>query len=182
MSLYSLANTASRVKIANGSASLGRVASVDVFGENVFVVWEFGRVGVFEIARGRVTEVGELKTSIGSLKSAWGIRRVKGRAEGVFSFMLSQAYTESAANNHSTCHVVSQFGNRRVVLDIGSVDHTFYDHKHTDNRCSVISLEPVRQMAEHTRHTIECTKLCRAHIYCRWQLLSQLSSCKFCTH
>ncbi|KAG9750730.1 hypothetical protein KCU73_g6501, partial [Aureobasidium melanogenum] len=81
VSLYSLANTASRVKIANGSASLGRIANVDVFGENVFVVWEFGRIGIFEIARGRVTEVGELKTGIGSLKSAWGIRRVKGKAE-----------------------------------------------------------------------------------------------------
>ncbi|KAK6001849.1 hypothetical protein QM012_002339 [Aureobasidium pullulans] len=81
VSIYSLANTASRVRIANGSASLGRIASVDVFGENVFVVWEFGRVGIFDVARGRVTEVGELKTGIGSLKSAWGIRRVKGRAE-----------------------------------------------------------------------------------------------------
>ncbi|KAI4750912.1 hypothetical protein E4T52_16520 [Aureobasidium sp. EXF-3400] len=71
----------SRVKIANGSASLGRIASVDVFGENIVVVWEFGRVGIFEVGRGRVTEVCELKTGIGSLKSAWGIRRVKDKAE-----------------------------------------------------------------------------------------------------
>ncbi|KAH0352866.1 hypothetical protein KCU81_g1733, partial [Aureobasidium melanogenum] len=93
VSLHSLANTASRVKIANGSASLGRIASVDVFGENVFVVWEFGRVGVFEIARGRVTEIGELKTGIGSLKSAWGIRRVKGRAE-VLAMLCRTAATD----------------------------------------------------------------------------------------
>jgi hypothetical protein len=63
---------------------LGRIASVDVFGENIVVVWEFGRVGIFEVGRGRVTEVCELKTGIGSLKSAWGIRRVKDKAEGVF--------------------------------------------------------------------------------------------------
>lgn len=144
VSLHSLANTASRVKIANGSASLGRIASVDVFGENVFVVWEFGRVGVFEIARGRVTEVGELKTGIGSLKSAWGIRRAKGKAEGVFSFMLLQEYVEGMAKNYSTCDVVSHCGNGRVVLDIGSLDYTFHDGTCTDNRCSVISLEPVR--------------------------------------
>ncbi|THW84434.1 hypothetical protein D6D15_08875 [Aureobasidium pullulans] len=81
VSLHSLANTSSRVKIANGSASLGRIASVDVFGEDVVVVWEFGRVGIFEVGRGRVTEIGELKTGIGSLRSAWGIRRVKGKAE-----------------------------------------------------------------------------------------------------
>ncbi|KAH0260464.1 hypothetical protein KCU91_g14612, partial [Aureobasidium melanogenum] len=93
VSLHSLANTASRVKIANGSASLGRIASADVFGENVFVVWEFGRIGVFEIARGRVTEVGELKTGIGSLKSAWGIRRVKGRAE-VLAMLCRTAATD----------------------------------------------------------------------------------------
>jgi hypothetical protein len=88
VSLYSLANTASRVKITNGSASLGRIASVDVFGENVVVVWEFGRVGIFEVGRGRVTEVCELKTGLGSLKSAWGIRRVKGKAEGMFCSYL----------------------------------------------------------------------------------------------
>ncbi|KAG9602828.1 hypothetical protein KCU86_g8694, partial [Aureobasidium melanogenum] len=93
VSLYSLANTATRVKIANGSASLGRIASVDIFGENVFVVWEFGRIGIFEVARGRVTEVGELKTGIGSLKSAWGIRRVKGRAE-VLAMMCRNSATD----------------------------------------------------------------------------------------
>ncbi|KAI5242763.1 hypothetical protein E4T42_07611 [Aureobasidium subglaciale] len=81
VSLYSLANTSSRVKIANGSASLGRIAIVDVFGEDVVVVWEFGRVGIFEVGRGRVTEIGELKTGIGSLKAAWGIRRIKGKTE-----------------------------------------------------------------------------------------------------
>jgi hypothetical protein len=88
VSLYSLANTASRVKLANGSASLGRIASVDVFGENVVVVWEFGRVGIFEVGRGRVTELCDLKTGLGNLKSAWGIRRVKGKAEGIFYFYL----------------------------------------------------------------------------------------------
>ncbi|KAI5197355.1 hypothetical protein E4T39_07352 [Aureobasidium subglaciale] len=72
-----------RVKIANGSASLGRIASVDVFGEDIVVVWEFGRVGIFEVGRGRVTEIGELKTGIGSLKAAWGIRRIKGKAEAI---------------------------------------------------------------------------------------------------
>ena len=65
---------------------MGRIASVDVFGENIVIVWEFGRVGIFEVGRGRVTEVCELKTGLGSLKSVWGIRRVKGKAEGVFVF------------------------------------------------------------------------------------------------
>ncbi|KAI4730621.1 hypothetical protein E4T49_01521 [Aureobasidium sp. EXF-10728] len=91
VSLYSLANTASRVKIANGSASLGRIASADVFGENIVVVWEFGRVGIFEVARGRVTEIGELKTGLGSLKSAWGIRRLKGKVEETVLVMLSRS-------------------------------------------------------------------------------------------
>ncbi|CAD0101236.1 unnamed protein product, partial [Aureobasidium mustum] len=104
VSLYSLANTASRVRIANGSASLGRIASVDVFGDNVFVVWEFGRVGIFEVSRGRVTEVGELKTGIGSLKSAWGVRRVKGRAEAtdVLSLILASSTTPFTTINVPT--------------------------------------------------------------------------------
>ncbi|KAI5197821.1 hypothetical protein E4T38_07788 [Aureobasidium subglaciale] len=93
VSLYSLANTSSRVKIANGSASLGRIAIVDVFGEDVVVVWEFGRVGIFEVGRGRVTEIGELKTGIGSLKAAWGIRRIKGKAEDILSLVLSSSTT-----------------------------------------------------------------------------------------
>lgn len=84
VTLYSLANTASRIRIANGSAGLGRIAAVDVFGENVVVIWEFGRVGLFETNRGRVTEVAELKTGIGGLRAAWGIRRVKEKAEGKF--------------------------------------------------------------------------------------------------
>ncbi|KAI5238292.1 hypothetical protein E4T43_07549 [Aureobasidium subglaciale] len=97
VSLYSLANTASRVKIANGSASLGRIASVDVFGEDVVVVWEFGRAGIFEVGRGRVTEIGELKTGIGSLKTAWGIRRIKGKAEGM-SILLAMLCRTSATD------------------------------------------------------------------------------------
>jgi hypothetical protein len=127
VSLCSLANTASRVKIANGSASLGRIASVDVFGENVVVVWEFGRVGIFEVGRGRVTEVCELKTGLGSLKSAWGIRRVKGKAEGMFLFLAFSWIWKAWLIKNSTCHVVSYFGNGCFILDLGFVDYTVHD-------------------------------------------------------
>ncbi|CAD0095892.1 unnamed protein product [Aureobasidium vineae] len=96
VSLFSLANTASRVRIANGSASLGRIASADVFGENIIVVWEFGRVGILEVARGRVTEIGELKTGLGSLKSAWGIRRLRGKVEGMFGLLIAKAQLTNA--------------------------------------------------------------------------------------
>jgi hypothetical protein len=59
-----------------------------MFGNDIFVMWEFGRVGIFELGRGRVTEIGELKTGMGALRAAWGIRRNKGKPEGK-SFSLS---------------------------------------------------------------------------------------------
>ena len=74
----------------NGSAGLGRIAQTEVVGEWVVVVWEFGRVGVFEVGTGRVTEVGECKTGIWGLRSAWGVRRGgRERSEGEFCFSAS---------------------------------------------------------------------------------------------
>ncbi|KAI5275192.1 hypothetical protein E4T47_01717 [Aureobasidium subglaciale] len=138
VSLYSLANTASRVKIANGSASLGRIASVDVFGEDVVVVWEFGRAGIFEVGRGRVTEIGELKTGIGSLKAAWGIRRIKGKAEGMSICMIGQGIT---TDRNSTCDVVSYFCHRYSVVGSVVVHYAFHNDKSTDNGRSITGLE-----------------------------------------
>ena len=101
---------------------------MDVFGENVIVVWEFGRVGIFEVGRGRVTEVCELKTGIGSLKSAWGIRRVKDKAEGVFVSIFSY-FLSTRLTKDSMRHVVSYFRNGHIIHDPGFVDYTFHDTK-----------------------------------------------------
>lgn len=76
------------------------------------MVWEFGRVGVCEMGRGRVVEIGELKTGIGGLRNTWGIRRVEGKVEGMFlgsllgmkgdELMLSKCWPYSLAPQHKT--------------------------------------------------------------------------------
>jgi hypothetical protein len=86
---------------------------VDVFGENIVVVWEHGRVGIFEVGRGRVTEVCDLKTGIGGLKSAWGIRRVKGKAEGMFVCLSSLRVLRDVADREQ--YLLCYLGLRRRI-------------------------------------------------------------------
>lgn len=51
--------------------------------EQVVVVWEFGRIAIWDLQTGRAAEeVGEIKLGSGLLRSCWGIRREKGKAEG----------------------------------------------------------------------------------------------------
>lgn len=87
VSVFGLADTNAHTRISNGSGGLGRIAAAEVFGKNVVVVWEFGRVGVCEMGRGRVVEISELKTGIGGLRNIWSIRRIEEKVEGMFLCM-----------------------------------------------------------------------------------------------
>lgn len=73
-----------KIKISNGSGGLGRVVSVDVVGddEHVLVVWEFGRVGLWDLQNGRLNEIGEVKMTGSSRSSLWGMRRTAEKADG----------------------------------------------------------------------------------------------------
>lgn len=55
-------------------------------GEQVFVVWEFGRTGIWDLISGRpAEELGDLKTGVGkllSLSGSWSLRRMEGKVEG----------------------------------------------------------------------------------------------------
>ncbi|KAL1296766.1 hypothetical protein AAFC00_000231 [Neodothiora populina] len=87
LGVFSLANTERRVRISNGSAGLGRIVAADMVGlrqggEQVLVVWEFGRVAVWDFSTGRAAEeLGDLKIGGGRLSSAWGVRRIEGKVE-----------------------------------------------------------------------------------------------------
>jgi len=83
--IYSLQDSTLTVTISNGSGSLGKIASVEVLtgGQNdlIMVVWEFGRVNVWDVTTGRATELGDVK--IGLKRNPWVVRRRDGdRPEG----------------------------------------------------------------------------------------------------
>lgn len=67
--------------------------------EQVMVVWEFGRVGVWDIATGHTAEeLGDVKLGSGKLGGGWAIRREEGKAEGnVFRWLLHDD------TNHTIC-------------------------------------------------------------------------------
>lgn len=51
--------------------------------EQVLVVWEFGRIGVWDLGTGRAAEeIGEIKVGNGRLSGCWGIRTADGKSEG----------------------------------------------------------------------------------------------------
>ncbi|GAB7349699.1 hypothetical protein MBLNU459_g0442t1 [Dothideomycetes sp. NU459] len=79
--VFSLADPDRKVKIANGSGGLGRIAAVDVVGDDdhVLLVWEFGRVGLWDLHQGRLNEIGEVKMTGSSRSSLWAVRRTSGK-------------------------------------------------------------------------------------------------------
>lgn len=56
----------------------------------MIVVWEFGRVAVWDVQSGRAAEeLGEVKLASGRLSSGWGVRRVEGKTEGKLTSSLA---------------------------------------------------------------------------------------------
>ncbi|KAF1343846.1 hypothetical protein BDV97DRAFT_373415 [Delphinella strobiligena] len=92
ISLFSLSDHDRKVRISNGSGGLGRIVAAEMMGlgqglEQVIVVWEFGRVAVWDVQSGRAAEeLGEVKLASGKLSSGWSIRRVEGKTEGEMAF------------------------------------------------------------------------------------------------
>lgn len=61
--VLSLDDDAHRIRIDNGSGGLGRFASADFVGDDhLLVIWEFGKTKLWNLANGKGTELGELKT------------------------------------------------------------------------------------------------------------------------
>lgn len=58
-----LDDDAHRVRLDNGSGGLGRFASADFVGDDhLLVIWEFGKAKLWNLANGKGTELGDLKT------------------------------------------------------------------------------------------------------------------------
>ncbi|PNS18219.1 hypothetical protein CAC42_7588 [Sphaceloma murrayae] len=103
---YSLQDAALNIHVANGSASLGKIHAAEILSdhgrEQLMVVWEFGRVNLWDFSTGRATEIGDVK--MGGRGSPWAIRRSRGRpqvlallmrrdAQDVLSFYLPPSTT-----------------------------------------------------------------------------------------
>lgn len=83
--IFSLDAPARKVHITNGSGALGRIVTADVLagGNAALVVWEFGRLGHWDLATGRLVEIGNVKLGgLPSVKAGVALRAIEGRAEG----------------------------------------------------------------------------------------------------
>ncbi|KAF2148477.1 hypothetical protein K461DRAFT_297891 [Myriangium duriaei CBS 260.36] len=89
--VFSLANPDSKTHVNNGSGGLGKIIAAELLadGTQLMVVWEFGRVGMWDLASGRATEVGDLK--MGGRGNPWAFRRDAGRAEVLVLLMRQNA-------------------------------------------------------------------------------------------
>ena len=82
--VFSLLSPDAKVQLSNGSGSLGRIVATDLVSAqskpHLLVLWEFGRIGLRDLATGRATELGDAKT--GGRGNPWAVRRVEGQGEG----------------------------------------------------------------------------------------------------
>ena len=82
--VFSLNDTALKTQISNGSGGLGKIVAADFVGdvgrEQILVMWEFGRVNVWDLNNGRGHELGDAK--MGGRGNPWAVRRQEGKTEG----------------------------------------------------------------------------------------------------
>ncbi|TKX19378.1 hypothetical protein C1H76_8564 [Elsinoe australis] len=90
---YSLQDSTINIHVSNGSASLGKIQAAEILSDGskaqLMVVWEFGRVNLWDLSTGRATEVGDLK--MGGKGNPWALRRCKGRPEVLVLLMRKDA-------------------------------------------------------------------------------------------
>ncbi|KAF4550607.1 Hypothetical protein D9617_16g013950 [Elsinoe fawcettii] len=90
---YSLQDSSINIHVSNGSGSLGKIHGAEVLSdsgrEQLMVVWEFGRVNLWDLATGRALEVGDLK--MGGKGNPWALRRQQGRSEVLVLLMRRDA-------------------------------------------------------------------------------------------
>lgn len=81
--IFSLLGGSQKVHISNGSGSLGKIIAAEIIGDEgrqqAVVVFEFGRVNLWDLNTGRGTEIGEAK--MGGRGNPWTVRRVSGKTE-----------------------------------------------------------------------------------------------------
>ncbi|KAK6441137.1 hypothetical protein LTR95_002634 [Oleoguttula sp. CCFEE 5521] len=93
--LIDLDDHGSRLRIYNGSGSLGRFQSADfVSDSHVLVIWEFGRAKIYSLG-GKLTFATELKTQTGA--RAWALRPKNEKAFPSLAFL-----SQSNAQDHLT--------------------------------------------------------------------------------
>ncbi|KAJ9632178.1 hypothetical protein H2203_000581 [Taxawa tesnikishii (nom. ined.)] len=79
--VFTIGNAAGKVRIDNGSAGLGRIVDAEILdgaggSPQAMVVWEFGRVAIWDLATGKGSELGDLKgVGKSEVRGAWGIGR-----------------------------------------------------------------------------------------------------------
>lgn len=86
ITIFALHDTALKIHVANGSGGLGKIAAADFVGdvgaEQVMVVWEFGRVNMWDLSTGKGYEIGEAK--LGGIRgNSWAVRRLENKTEGM---------------------------------------------------------------------------------------------------
>ena len=81
--IFSLLDGAQKVHISDGSGSLGKIIATEIIGDDghqqAVVVFEFGRINLWDLSTGRGTEIGEAK--MGGRGNPWIVRRVPGKTE-----------------------------------------------------------------------------------------------------
>ncbi|OQO05944.1 hypothetical protein B0A48_10040 [Cryoendolithus antarcticus] len=86
--LIDLDDHGSRMRISNGSGSLGRFQSAEFVGDtNILVIWEFGRAKIYSLG-GKLNFTTDLKTQTGT--RAWALKPNSGKASSPLA-LLSQS-------------------------------------------------------------------------------------------
>lgn len=89
--VFTIGNAAGKVRIDNGSAGLGRIVDAEILdgaggSPQAMVVWEFGRVAIWDLATGKGSELGDLKgVGKSEVRGAWGIGRTDSGGQGTCS-------------------------------------------------------------------------------------------------
>ncbi|KAK6430110.1 hypothetical protein LTR95_013739 [Oleoguttula sp. CCFEE 5521] len=96
--LVDLDDQGSRMRISNGSGSLGRLQSADfVSDSNVFVIWEFGRAKIYSLG-GKLSLTADLKTQTGT--RAWALRSKSGKTPSPLALLF-----QSTAQDQLSLHM-----------------------------------------------------------------------------
>jgi WD40 repeat protein len=98
--IIDLDDAAHHVRIDNGSAGFGRFCDVQFIisdhAEAVMVMWEFGKVKVWDLGCGKAVDLGEIKGSVEGRR--WGVRPSCGRRRGSVLIVLSRVGADDVLN------------------------------------------------------------------------------------
>lgn len=92
-----LDDSSHRVRLDNGSGSLGRFISADFVGsDHLLVIWEFGKAKLWDLLNGKGFELTDIKTACGG--STWQVRPADGNAATRTLATLSRSGADDVLN------------------------------------------------------------------------------------